>query len=367
MPVRYDGSRLSKARRTPQGYIRVDGWLSKVGVQTYRQPDGTVRRELRHPDDVFSAASLATADVGTPITIGHPGLLDAHNTAQHRVGSLTKQGRADGQRVATEFQVETADAIARVDSGELCECSAGYTVDLDETPGVWEGKRYDARQVNIVLNHVALLPRGHGRAGSDVGLRLDAADAVYCEDIADDEETMKKKIRLDGVEIEVDANVADALDLAQRSRAEAEKALGAAEAKAADLQKRLDAASDPKALDERVAARVELVSQAQRVLGGEYTGAGKTARQVHEDVLKKVRSDAKFDGRSDEYVAGAFESAVAREDSGERAPGALELELLAGKRGKREDADDVREDALDVDAEYEASVARKRGEKPAKK
>ncbi len=367
MPVRYDGSKLSKTRRTPQGYVRVDGWLSKVGVQSYRQPDGTVRRELRHPDDVFSAASLASADVGTPITVGHPGLLDTHNTQDHRVGALVQRARADGQRVASEFQVETADAIARIESGELCECSAGYTVDLDETPGVWEGKRYDARQVNIVLNHVALLPRGHGRAGSDVGLRLDAADAVYCEDSEDEESMSMKKIRLDGVEVEMDARAADEITSLRDKLATAEKAQGAAESTAKAEKTRADAAADPKAMDARVEARVQLIGQAKKVLGGEYTGAGKTARQVHEEVLTKVRADAKFDGKSDDYVAGAFESCV-RED-GQRPTSAVERELLKGKLpGAREDeSDDSRMDADDVEAEYEASLARKRGEKPAKK
>lgn len=173
---------------------------------------------------------------------------------------------------------------------------------------------------------------------------------------------MKKKIRLDGVEVEVDANIADALDLANASRAKAEKAQGEAEGKAKDLQARLDAAMDPKALDARVADRVELVSAAQKVLGVDFDAAGKSTRAVHEEVLKKVRADAKFEGRSDEYVAGAFAAACSSAEAA-RPTTAVEQGILASKTaGTREDANEP-----DVDAEYKASLARKRGEKPVTK
>jgi hypothetical protein len=372
MPIRYDAHRLQKARRTPQGYVRVDARLGRIGVQSYRQPDGTVRRELRHPDDVLSAPALARADVGTPVTIGHPGLLTPENTAEHRVGSQVSTARADGRFTAAELQLDTAEAIARVDSGELSEISSGYTIELDETPGVWEGQRYDARQTQITLNHIAPLPRGHGGAGTEVGLRLDAADAVYCEDTEDDEEKMAlMKIRLDGVETEVPEVAGKEIESLRGKLAAAEKAQGAAEGKATDLQKRLDAAVDPKAMDARVDERVQLVAAAQRVLGNEYSVTGKTARQVHEDVLKQVRADSKYEGRSDEFVAGAFENAISGSAGSGRAPTATELAILGGKTGAgtRQDADD-REDADDVydtEAAYAASIAAKSGKKPATK
>ena len=42
-------------------------------------------------------------------------------------------------------------------SAGLKELSLGYNLDLDETPGEWEGQPYDAVQRNIVINHLALV------------------------------------------------------------------------------------------------------------------------------------------------------------------------------------------------------------------
>ena len=54
------------------------------------------------------------------------------------------------------------DAIRQVEDGSLQELSCGYSVDIDPTPGVWEGQKYDTRQLNHEYNHVALLPKGSG-------------------------------------------------------------------------------------------------------------------------------------------------------------------------------------------------------------
>ena len=44
-----------------------------------------------------------------------------------------------------------------VKDGRSRELSCGYYCDLDETPGEYEGQRYDARQRNIRGNHLALV------------------------------------------------------------------------------------------------------------------------------------------------------------------------------------------------------------------
>src|SRR5690606_28507268 len=49
-----------------------------------------------------------------------------------------------------------------IESGERKEISLGYKCQLDPTPGTWNGESYDAVQKNIVVNHVALGPKGWG-------------------------------------------------------------------------------------------------------------------------------------------------------------------------------------------------------------
>lgn len=53
----------------------------------------------------------------------------------------------------------------------LRELSLGYSLDLDETPGVWNGQPYDAIQRNIRINHLALVEKA--RAGEQARLNID--------------------------------------------------------------------------------------------------------------------------------------------------------------------------------------------------
>ena len=59
-----------------------------------------------------------------------------------------------------------AEGIEGIESDERRQLSAAYRYDAVMEPGVYEGKRYDGRMVNIRGNHVALVPEG--RAGPDV-------------------------------------------------------------------------------------------------------------------------------------------------------------------------------------------------------
>ena len=56
----------------------------------------------------------------------------------------------------------------------LKELSLGYNLDLDETPGEWNGQPYDAVQRNIVINHLALVLEA--RAGEQARLNFDSRD-----------------------------------------------------------------------------------------------------------------------------------------------------------------------------------------------
>lgn len=158
--------------------MRTPAHLSRVGVFDYRLGSGKVRRELRPPDEVFKADSLASFD-GVLLTDDHPVAgLDGKNARGLAVGTVTKV-RKDNDLLAAELLVTDAAAVTKIENGKR-ELSCGYQCDTDEAPGVWTdangvGHPYDAIQRNIRGNHVALVARG--RAGPDARVRLDAADA----------------------------------------------------------------------------------------------------------------------------------------------------------------------------------------------
>ena len=172
--LRFDvGSLRSRGRRTPQGFLRIPGNLTRTGVLTYSRADGSKFRELRHPDEVFRPDSLATLAFA-PVTERHPGgLVSPKNVAAVQVGVVT-EARQDGTFVAGDVVVQSDPTIARVLGGKLRELSPGYTCRIDHSPGEWLGERYDGIQRGIVYNHLALGPRDWGRSGPDVALKLDS-------------------------------------------------------------------------------------------------------------------------------------------------------------------------------------------------
>src|SRR6478752_514908 len=322
-----------RVRRTQVGGVRVDARLTRIGVLPYTLADGSVRRELRHPDEVFNADSLATLQ-SAPVTdlAHHRSLIGPHNWKEANLGH-TENVRSDARYVEGELVINDAATVADVENGKLSDISCGYECKLDFTPGVFDGERYDAIQRDIRYNHVAVLPKGRGRAGTDVGVRLDSHDA-FC---VDNEETqIMKTIRLDGKDFEVgsDAHLAKIDELHNAQIAKFKSDAAEADKKAADAIKakdeaeaKFDAAAKAKKMAEdeleqekgvkgkaRVRARLRLLQRAAKFLmddeDPEEKCDGLTDREI---MIKCINADAnwkeeKFDGKSDDYVQALFDS-----------------------------------------------------------
>jgi hypothetical protein len=169
---RTDLSTLRPAERRPNGTIVVDAFLSKCGVFQYVQPDGSIRRELRLPEDVHDVESLRSFE-GVPVTNNHPpGMIDAGNARQYSVGAVLGSPVPDADHIRGRLAVHDADAIRDMESGKT-QVSNGYSCDCLEQPGVHPlYGAYDAVQKNIRGNHVAIVDRA--RAGVTASARMDA-------------------------------------------------------------------------------------------------------------------------------------------------------------------------------------------------
>lgn len=244
---RWDASPLEKFERTPSGGLRIPATPARIGVQTYRNPDGSERRELRLPEEVFHADALASYR-GAAVTDLHPSArqdgpaaVTPENWRQLAIGHIGEQVSHNDTHVTCDVLLQDAQAIALVESGRRKELSAGYTADLDPTPGEWNGQPYDGIQRNIRINHVALLPPGMGRAGESAALRLDAWDHK--------EENMPPvKIVLDGKEVEkgsdehiawVEAQAKARIDAQEKALAQEKARADAAERAAKELPAKL--------------------------------------------------------------------------------------------------------------------------------
>ena len=105
------------------------------------------------------------------------------------------------------------DAIIAIENGERHEISLGYTCRLEPTPGAINGETYDAVQKDIVVNHVALGPKGWGRAGPDCAIRKDSQSTNNRQGSS----PMNETIRCDGLDFPFTKDSVTAL-LAEKKR-----------------------------------------------------------------------------------------------------------------------------------------------------
>lgn len=343
MPLRFDKHEISKPTIDQNGYLHADARVTRAGVFVYHKADGSTTRELRHPDDVFKADSMATLE-NRPVTDGHPypGKLDAKNTKQFAVGNLVKSPVKNDIYLDTRMMVTDQTAIDKImrEDSPVREISCGYECKMVKESGIYQGERYDERQTNIVYNHVAIVDKG--RAGPQARLVLDAADGAaegFDIELKEDSKSPKQekrtmlKIKLaaiatklfktDAVVLEIEEKsepavkvVLDQLDGAVVHIRELETKLDAATTKTDTLQGeidqlKIDAVIPPEKLASMVAERADVLGVAAHV------GITDKLDDVDSDGIKKKivlfkNPDLKADDLSSAgYVQGRYDSIIA--------------------------------------------------------
>lgn len=317
-----------KMQKTPDGQRMLGrAVLTNTGVFRYPQADGSVWLELRHPDDVFDPASLASLD-GIALTNDHPSVgVSADNYQFLTVGSVTSPSH-DAYHVTAKLSVNQKQAQADVQAGKRA-LSCGYDCELVREGGVYLGMPYTHRQKKIRYNHVAIVDVG--RAGDAAKLRMDSVQ-VHQPTKPIKEKLMK--IRLDhsagGAEAEVESAVAtefgalkNLVETAKESRAVAEASvvatkaaldtaegkLAAAEAEKVGLTSKLEKAMSLDAVEAAVKERVELIDSAKAV--GVKVEANWDSKKIKESVVALAFPAIALEGKSDEFITGVFDSAKA--------------------------------------------------------
>lgn len=341
-----------KVITTDEGFLKGRAVVTNIGVFPYLMPDGSIRRELRLPEDVFDTDSLASLKM-KPLTLNHPkDSVNPGNAQDLQVGSLGEQIWTDSFRVYAPLSITRQDAIDAVNGGKQA-LSCGYSCELEMTAGNWMGVNYDAIQRNIRYNHVALVDRG--RAGDDAILRMDAADAgIYTQQNKEPAMAIKT-IKLDGVsgEFQADEAVIARMNETAKRADKAESDLKLAAAAHADALAKVSADRDTnadradkaeqalKAAQDGMPAAIQAAVANRLLLAKAATDAAVEVLPEHSDaaimtavVLKAfpkadaelMKNDtylkARFDAACDVLAAGAHNDNQNRRDSGEiPAPG----------------------------------------------
>lgn len=308
--IRFDSLKLPKMRRTKEGFLRGKAVVSRTGVFKYRNVDGSIRGELRHPDNIFKLDSLETLKM-IPITNDHPPeFVDASNAHKYQVGYTGEHYDIDNDKVIVSMTITHQDAIDAILAGKL-ELSLGYTVNLKPEQGQYEGENYDAVQLDPNYNHLALVLRG--RAGSIARLRFDGAYELV---ESKHEEAFKQDVFINNTkEFEMTKENTDRIDTLMSENKQLEL-------RVKNLQLKLDTAESELAkekalktdaiIEAKVMDRAELIAKATPFLGQIENLFKKTDREIMEGVINHGRTDNAIDlkERSDDYIKGVFETTV---------------------------------------------------------
>lgn len=341
---RTDLGSLRSPRRLDSGRMIVEGVLTRTGVFTYRNDDGTERRELRLDSEVFAPKSMESFQL-VPVTDNHPaGMVTAESVSAVAVGTTGEGVRRDETRLVAPLAINDAGAVAKLDAGKT-SLSCGYICDLELKPGVTPGgERFDAIQRNIRGNHVALVETG--RAGPEARIRMDGAahqtphqetSAMEPKLIETLEKLAVQKARADKAEADLTAANTRA------DRAEAERD-AAKEAQAEGDKLHKDAAAK---LDATVQSRVNLLAVAAK-LASDFECKGKTDREI-----KVACAKVDCEGKSDDYVQARYDMAIEKLDDADG-----EQKIYAGmkKSAKVEHVDGE----IDSEKSYQAMLERNR-------
>ena len=181
--------RSAACGKTVRGYLVGLAPVAKVGVMNYLMGDGTVLREFVPKETLEDAKGMESLKM-RPVTNNHPSdrKVTVDNAHYQQIGFTGENVKMDDNMLVTSFVISDKWAIKEIDDGKQ-QLSPGYECDLMYTPGVWEGREFDAIQTRRRYNHLAVVDAARG--GSDI--RMNKVDGAEHEDFvnfnfdADDE------------------------------------------------------------------------------------------------------------------------------------------------------------------------------------
>lgn len=318
------------------GFLRVTATILKVGPMMYTRdelPDapegitGPVRVAVT-PEALSDAASLASLE-GAPAVVGH--VWQTVGTISMSVGHIAGAPRIEGDHLWADVLITDPEAVRRImlpegDPQRLEEISSAYDAAIVYAPGI----DHDGTFSGIRYNHLALLQRGAGRAGSSVrivnrtggtqvthtAIKLSTGQTVRVlnEDMPKIEEAeAQNAAKIDP------AKMAEALSEVERLNAEIKALTAQRDAYSGELQSiktQLDAALGSDVVEAKAAEMIEDQKTATAVMNA--AGVKLTDEQtklrghgLRVAVINSVHAARKLqalpDGASEDYVRGVYQ------------------------------------------------------------
>jgi hypothetical protein len=324
--LRFDEINLDqlKLTETPEGFLEGYAIATRTGVFSYRRADGSVQRELRTDEEVFSQDAIDSFKM-KPITNNHPeDMVNIDNASELSVGMTGQEIKKIDNYLAPFIKITDKQAVQDAKSGKR-GLSFGYKVTLVKKDGVFKGERYDYVQTNIRGNHLALVYEG--RAGDKAKLRLDSQDAICVFNTNFNDNLNMKKIRLDGKEFEVSEEVASKIDSIEAENTELKKDKEDLSKDKSDLQTKLDTVTGERdsiqvKLDEelkkdhtadiaaKVQARIDLEKKASEFFKSDEDLSKLSDKEIKSKVITLFTKEFKADEVSEDYLTARFDSII---------------------------------------------------------
>lgn len=385
-------SMISKFEKTPEGYLKGRASVTNIGVFSYLNEDGTIRRELRLPQEVFSKESLDSLKM-KPITNNHPSVaVVAGNIKDYQVGMTgdipsrstgfidenLEYMQGDGLHLSIDMVITDMETVKGIEDGKR-GLSCGYFASLEKADdgAIWMGIPYDYIQRDIRYNHVAIVDKG--RAGDAARIIMDSSkdfEILIGSDLPknnnyreDNMPAEMKNITLDGVEYQAEAEVIKTLNKVKNDNVELKTKLDDSVQKSTKIQAERDTLKDrvdqlekelEKAKEDSVNSdelqiavtkRLNIIDAAKKV-GVEIKG-DESDSDLQKAIILKVTPEAKLDEKDDIYIQARFDATIEfiKEDIDDTNAKLLNTNLLQLQKN------DGKEDKLNSDEARKRMIA----------
>lgn len=381
--LRLDISSIKGIEKTPQGFLKIPIYASRVGIQIYRDNLGNVVREFRSPEEVFAEDAIDSLRVA-PLTNEHPSeMVNVDNAKKLVVGYPSGVvENVDNKFTKTHIIVFDKDTIKDIEDGRR-EISLGYSAKLHLVGGEYNGEKYDAFQTNIKINHIALVDRARG--GPELRLRTDSAFQIINDS---EKEGEKMKIKIGDKEFSVEDDlgtaiktISDELDACKKSleenknakdsfEVEKKTAVDAIQAKADALTSELagvkveleksknDVAQklDSEKIAKEVKIRVAVEKAAEKFLDKDVLAKIDSMSNIElkKAIIVKNCPEAKLEDKSETYIEVRYDHIIETADKSSKANDDIAKSIIDGRKDGQTEvltSDLKREESMKKDSE----------------
>lgn len=297
-------------------------------VQPYKKADGTRTMEAKLPEYIFDTQTVESAN-NKPVTDGHPSeLVTKDNVSKYQKGFTTSNAHVEGNKLYNDITITDGAMIDEINNGKR-ELSIGFETNVVPESGEFNGQRYDSVQKDIKINHVAVVNRG--RAGHEMRLLGDSAEAIEDEDLGEESMSVETKtVLFDDEDVEVASKDASKITKGAKKLDDKDKEIAQLKAKIAELEgksagneKKADSLEkeleDYKAkynkdsfdaeVEKAATERMGLLNKVKPYLGDEYDMSGKSELDVKKDSIKAVYGDSiDLEGKDEGFINGVFQT-----------------------------------------------------------